>query len=184
MNIRTLAIFLCLLALPAQATRDDTQLTLARAAVGECDLRMPDCEAALWHTMQRRAVMVQRFRPAYTLRMMVLKYCAIFRGKHEGRRVWVRALRPSGEQPPGWPRGASWEKHRPHWLRIYARAGDYLNGEVKDPCAGRRKRGKGKPIHTGGLMDKGRMAPDKWREVDCGKTRTKLRTQFFWEARR
>ena len=60
----------------AHADRDATQLTLARAAVGECGWLLPDCEAALWHTMQRRAAMVQRWRPAYTLRQMVLKYCA------------------------------------------------------------------------------------------------------------
>ncbi|NRA02872.1 MAG: hypothetical protein HRU00_09755 [Myxococcales bacterium] len=167
----------------AHADRDATQLTLARAAVGECGWLLPDCEAALWHTMQRRAAMVQRWRPAYTLRQMVLKYCAIFRGKHEGRRVWVRTLRP-GEKPNGWPDAkSSWEKHAPWWQRIYDRAGAYLDGQVKDPCAGRKKRGKGKPIHTGGLMDKARMNPAKWREVDCGRTKTQLRTQFFWEPR-
>lgn len=156
----------------------ETQVVLARAAVGECGWLLPDCEAALWHTLLRRTVMVlRRQRPAYTLQRMVLKYCAVFRGKHQGRRVWIRLLQPDGEQPNGWPARSQWEKHRPWWNDVYARAGDFLAGKVKDPC-------KGKPIHTGGLVDRARMNPEDWQEVDCGRTRSESRAQFFWERRK
>lgn len=106
----------------------------------------------------------------------VLKYCAVFRGKYQGRRVWIRALQPDGAQPNGWPGRSKWDVHRPWWDRIYQRAGAFLSGEVKDRC-------KGKPIHTGGPRDRARMNPADWRMVDCGNTRTKEREQFFWERR-
>lgn len=148
-----------------------TQLTLARAAVGECGWLLPDCSAAVWHTLARRAAVV-----GMTLRRMVLKYCSVFRGKHEGRRVWVRGLNADGKRPNGWPESASWSKHAVIWNRMYERAGLFLDGKVKDPC-------RGKPIHTGGDMDSHRMDPDDWRKVYCGVTHTRTSRQNFWERR-
>ncbi len=158
------------------------QLVLARAAVGECGWFMPDCEAGVWHTLQRRhaGVLVVRAargdRRGYSLTMMFLQYCAVFRGPHAGRNRWVRTLpdRPGG--PEGWPRAARWDLHEPYWHRVHLRAGLFLRGLVPDPC-------DGEPVHTGGIMDRARMNPAKFREVDCGETRRGGREQFFWERR-
>ncbi len=132
--------------------------------------------------MLRRAMMVRRWRPAYRLEMMLLKYCAVFRGKHEGRRIWVRALQPGTAEPTGWNPRSKWEKHAPQWNRIYDRAGAFLAGKVRDPC-------KGKPIHTGGRYDRWRMNPTDWSLIDCGVTRVPdCRAgaeceQYFWARR-
>ncbi len=156
--------------------RQATQLTLGRAAVGECGWLLPDCEAGIWHTLARRTALVMQWISGTTLRGLVLRYCSVFRGKRDGRRVWVRGLRADGMRPNGWPSAASWDKHAPMWNRIYERAGQFLDGKVKDPC-------RGKPIHTGGDMDLHRMDTDQFRRVYCGRTYTRLRRQYFWERR-
>ncbi len=153
-------------------TAVDTQLTIARAAVGECGWKMPDCTAALWHTLARRRTHVAERIPGYSLRKMFLQYCAIFKGRSEGRKRWVRGLRADAASPSGWTSGASWGKHMGRWQKVYARAGDFLQGNVPDPC-------KGKPVHTGSIVDAARMSPHRWQIVDCGVTRD----QIFWERK-
>lgn len=149
------------------------QLWIARAAVGECDFLLPDCHAATWHTLQRRlrTVMLPRW-PRYTLDKLVRKYCAAFRGRPDDRERWVRGLVAPGTKPHGWPRNLRWDRYAPIWETIYNRAGAFLRGEVEDPC-------KGRPTHLGGLIDRARMNPHKWRMVRCGKTGD----QRFWELR-
>ncbi len=155
----------------AEARTRVVQLWLARASVGECDFRLPDCHAAVWHTLRRRWLnLVLPQWPGYTLDRMARQYCAVFKGKSEKRKRWVRGLVADGSEPDGWPDAASWEVHGPHWEAIHDVAGDFLRGEVKDPC-------KGKPVHLGGLIDRARMNPHKWCMVRCGKTGD----QRFWE---
>lgn len=110
--------------------------------------------------------------PTYTLDQMARNYCAAFKGKSEGRKRWVRGLVASGDVPDGWPVRASWKRYAPHWKAVHQRAGAFLRGEVKDPC-------KGSPTHFGGLIDRARMNPHKWRMVPCGNTGD----QRFWAAR-
>lgn len=185
MRIVILALVLCT-AGPVHARRRDsmppTQLVLAQSAVGECGLSlMPDCEAGVWSTLQRRWVEVTRLRLArgqrgYSMRFLFIAYCAIFKGPHVGRAKWIRTLPDTTGKPSGWPKALRWDRHEPLWHAVYLRAGLFLRGLVPDPC-------NGKPIHTGGLMDRARMNPKMWREVDCGVTRINGREQFFWERR-
>ena len=156
-----------------------TQLVLARAVVGECGWTLPDCEAGVWHTLQRRwqevaTRRVGRGQRAYSLRFMFLAYCSIFKGPHVGRAKCIRTLPDHTGIPRGWPQSARWDRHEPHWHRVYLRAGLFLRAKVTDPC-------DGKPVHTGGRMDRARMNPSKWREVDCGNTGDGIHRQFFWE---
>lgn len=139
------------------------QLWLARASVAECDFMLPDCHAATWHTLQRRWRRAQRRWPTYTLDQMARNYCAAFKGKPDGRKRWVRGLLAAGTQPDGWPSGASWERHSRWWARVYARAGAFLRGEVKDPCRGR-------PTHFGNVADMARFPPSEWKRIRCGRT--------------
>ncbi len=158
---------------PERITHVDpvVQLWLARAAVGECDFRLPDCHAAVWATLQRRLRTIIRPQwPRYTLDKLVRKYCASFRGKLDARKRWVRGFVGSTARPTGWPTKLQWDRYAPKWASIYERAGSFLRGEVKDPC-------KGKPVHLGGLIDRARMNPHKWCMVQCGKTGD----QRFWE---
>ncbi len=146
------------------------QLWLARAAVGECNFSLPDCPAAVWHTLQRRWLNLVLPRwPDYTLDRMARQYCAVFKGKSEKRKRWVRGLVADGSEPDGWPDAASWEVHGPHWEAIHDMAGEFLRGNIKDPC-------KGSPVHLGGRIDRWKMHPDKWAVVHCGDTGN----QMFW----
>lgn len=156
-----------------RGARPVVQLWLARAAVGECDFILPDCHAATWFTLQRRWRRLMLRWPRYTLDQMARNYCAVFKGKPERRKRWVRGLSAAGTRPDGWPSGnVPWARQSVRWAAIYARAGAFLRGEVKDPC-------RGKPTHLGGLIDRGRMSPHKWQMVPCGRTGD----QRFWEAR-
>ena len=150
-----------------------TQLVLAMAAVGECDFLLPDCHAATWFTLDRRLNDIVKPRwPSRTLDWMTIAYCAVFRGKMDPRKRWVRGLLASGDKPDGWPTNLDWDRYAPKWAAIYERAGAFLRGEVADPC-------KGAPVHLGGLIDRARMSPHKWQMVRCGRTGD----QRFWELR-
>lgn len=133
---------------------------------------LPDCHAATWHTLQRRWRRVARRWPSYTLERMARNYCAVFKGKSDGRKRWVRGLVAAGTQPDGWPAAASWERHRPRWDALHARAGAFLRGELRDPC-------RGKPTHFGAGQDLARFPEADWARIDCGHT---LRQKFL-EAR-
>ncbi len=150
------------------------QLWLARAAVGECDLILPDCHAGTWWTLHRRWVRVMRRWPSYTLDQMARNYCAVFKGKPEGRKRWVRGLVAAATLPDGWPQArVPWERRSARWTSIYARAGAFLRGEVKDPC-------RGKPVHFGAGTDLLRFSLQDWERVHCGRTQA----QTFLQVRR
>ncbi len=183
-----LVVFLVVFALAAtiaEARRGlPQQLTLARAAVGECDWHMPDCHAAVWHTLRRRWVESRMARPEklkhYSMAKQFFQYCSVFKGPHRGRNRWVRGLRADAKKPAGWPHTADWGVHLMQWKLIYQRAGEFRSGKVADPC-------DGEPTHTGGLMDAKRMdsathrGKKKWCRVDCGETKRGQREQLFWE---
>ena len=170
--VALLIVFLTAAAIAEARPRKPLQLILAQAAIGECGWHMPDCEAAVWHTLKRRRDTVLKKR---TLGYVVERYCSVFRTA-TNRTKWVLALSASGGAPKYWPKSADWENHEKAWLETYDRAGRFIAGEVDDPC-------KGKPVHTGGLMDRGRMNPRKWQEVSCGDTQRGPRRQFFYELR-
>lgn len=132
---------------------------------------LPDCEAGVWHTLQRRWRQAARRWQRLTLAGLVRAYCAVFKGRPVGRKRWVRGLL-ADRAPDGWPARASWKRRGPRWLAIYERAGAFLRGEIPDLC-------KGEPTHTGGLIDSARMNPHKFRMVWCGRTGD----QRFWEVR-
>lgn len=150
-----------------------TQRVIAQAAIAECGWLLPDCHAAVWHVLRRRAD-----RRGRTLAQTTRAYCALWspRGGRTSRAQWVRSLHApvaaASPRPHGWPGNASWPRHAPMWRAVYHRAGDMLRGGVGDPCGSTA-------WHFGGAMDEARAKRAGWVRVQCGDTGG----QRFWGRR-
>ena len=169
---RTLALVAFLLMMAsigaAVAKADAPRIWLARAMVAECGWRPTNCHAAVAHVLQRRAE-AQRV----SLVSMIRRYCAgLGDGKANKRQKWIRELSDE-RMPASWP-SASWAKHSEYWLSALELAGNFLIGEVPDPCE------EPKPYHFGGLKLASDVARMKGKGVaDCGYTGN----QGFWRQR-
>lgn len=150
---------------PDEAT-SDARLALARAMVAEAGWVAERDHAAIAHVLARRWRREHLRYPDLTFRRMVELYCAAWNGKPTARQRWVRELAPTLERPRTFPRGLSWERHRPAWEAALQRSDAFFAGELADPCDGRA-------VHWGGEMDE---APEHWRKVDCGATANRFYT--------
>lgn len=119
------------------------------------------------YVLARRWRQVVRRLPHLRFVDIIRLYCTALRPRRRqpsARQRWLLALH-GPERPAGWPsHKADWDVYRPRWRATYERAGDFLEGRLRDPC-------KGKAMHWGGdmdleLADKKGLVP-----VDCGDTR-------------
>lgn len=149
--------------LPKEQWTPGAQLWLARAMVAEAGWTAELDHAAIAHVLARRWKRLAERWPTMRFLDVVRKYCSGLGGFHRDltlRQRWVRELQPIGEEPEGWPRHASWSRHRPLWRAALARSASFAEGELRDPC-------RGKAVHWGGTIDspRGRMVA-----IDCGET--------------
>ena len=124
---------------------------LAISFVAEADFRAEADHIAIAY---RLAELARQRRT--TLRETVLAYVSIWKPHVRTPRArWVRALRPTCEEPDGWPQRWTW---RPELcLAVFERARAFMRGELRDTCP--------RAQHWGGTMDvpQGRMVPVKCR---------------------
>lgn len=134
--------------LPTDEWDETTQLTLARAMVGEADWHEPD-HVAIAYVLARRWRIHQARRESLTFQRYISLYSAPLRSISP-RTKWIRSL-PWG--PLDGPYGD-------RWARVQKLVTAWGEGRVKDPCPN--------AVHWGGAMDR----PSKrWHPVSCGLTR-------------
>ncbi len=136
------------LPLPETEWDETTQLTLARAMVGEADWHEPD-HVAIAFVLARRWRIHQLNREPLPFARYIELYSASLRSD-SSRSEWIRAL-PWGPMPGPYSQ---------RWERIQKLVRAWGAGEVKDPCPS--------AVHWGGAMDRPSrsMSP-----ISCGLTR-------------
>lgn len=142
--------------LPPQQWDEDTQVTLARAMVGEADWHRPD-HIAIAYVLARRWRLHSRNRKAISFRDFIHLYSSPLKQKTK-RAEWVQQL-PWGPMPGPYER---------RWDRVRRTVRHWGEGRVKDPCPN--------AMHWGGTMDR---PSGHWRPVNCGQTRN-----IFYEIQR
>lgn len=165
-----IAVLLLLVASSARARRPIppeqwdpvAHVWLARAYIAESGWEARrDWRAISWVLARRWAKGVERF-PRLRFVDVVRGYCAGMGARVWTRRQrWLRGLDFAAQKPPAWPRRASWEDARGHWVAALRMAWRWADGRVGDPC-------RGAALHWGGPgLDppRGRMF-----RVDCGET--------------
>ncbi len=168
-TLALVAFFLMVMSIGASVVHAETpRIWLARAMVAECGWKPTNCHAAVAHVLQRRAE-AQRVPLVY----MIRHYCAgLGERRASKRQQWLREL-TDGNKPASWPE-ASWTRHSRYWLAALGLAGDFLLGEVADPCDDPA------PYHFGGLKLASDVARMKGRKLArCGDTGN----QGFWRQR-
>jgi hypothetical protein len=114
----------------------DTQTLLAQAVVGEAGWKPAvDHDVIPWLLYARWRHIGGGFDA------VIHQYCKAL----SGSRPWLLELDAEGTQPANWPTKASWAHHKPKWLKIRARIGDWAHGKVANPCP--------RAVHFGGAMD-------------------------------
>lgn len=158
--MRTTVSFLliCLMATPAFAYRkpplptdewdESTQLTLARAMVGEADWHEPD-HVAIAFVLARRWRMHSANREPITFQRYISLYSASLRSESD-RSNFIRSL----------PWGALPGPHEQRWNRVQKLVKAWGQGMIKDPCPN--------AMHWGGAMDR---PSRRWHPISCGLTR-------------
>ena len=156
---KTVSFFLILLAanpafayrkppLPTDEWDETTQLTLARAMVGEADWHEPD-HVAIAHVLARRWRIHQQNREDISFPRYIALYSASLRSDSE-RSNWIRSL-PWGPLPG---------PYEQRWNRVQKLVSAWGQGLIKDPCP--------QALHWGGAMDRPART---WAPVSCGMTR-------------
>ena len=158
--MRTTVSFLliCLMASPALAYRkpplptgewnETTQLTLARAMVGEADWHEPD-HVAIAFVLARRWRNYQLHREPLPFERYIERYSASLRSDSD-RSHFIRSL----------PWGALPGPHEQRWNRVQKLVKAWGDGLIKDPCPN--------AMHWGGAMDR---PSSRWHPISCGLTR-------------
>jgi len=155
---RTVSLLLTLLvAAPALAYRkplpeaewsEDTQLTLARAMVGEADWHEPD-HVAIAFVLARRWRNRSQNREPIAFQDFIARYSSPLK-TDTPRSSWIRSL-PWGPLPG---------PYELRWERVQKLVKAWGEGRLKDPCP--------TAMHWGGAMDR---PSRKWHPVSCGMTR-------------
>jgi len=134
--------------LPVDEWDENTQLTLARAMVGEADWHEPD-HVAIAYVLARRWRVHQMNREPLTFQRYIELYSASLRSVSE-RSSFIRSL-PWGPLPG---------PYEQRWNRVQQLVKAWGEGRVKDPCPN--------AVHWGGAMDR----PSRnWHPISCGLTR-------------
>jgi hypothetical protein len=134
--------------LPSDEWDEGTQLTLARAMVGEADWHEPDHVAIAFVLARRWRIHQARQEPVPFQRYISL-YSAPLRSISP-RTKWIRSL----------PWGPVDGPYSERWDRVQRLVTAWGEGRLKDPCPS--------AVHWGGAMDR----PSKrWHPVSCGLTR-------------
>lgn len=145
---------------PKQWTKD-TRLWMARAYVAEAGWGGSRDHVAISYVLARRWNKQAKKNPKMTLLSMIRRYCSGLGPRiHTKRQRWVRQLRYNMTRPLAMPRNVSWKALSWRWKDALARAQQWYNGSLPDPC-------KGRAWHWGGSMDK--PHPKMFR-VWCGNT--------------
>lgn len=144
--------------LPADQWNPVTRLWTARAGVAEVGwhrgAKMPEAkrqakraeQLAVWWVLRARWVRMQERYPTMRFQDVLRAYCAGLGSRREPtpRQRWIRALTLDGTEPLGWPRHASWSRHRELWRETLERAERWANNRTgSNPCPG--------AVHFGGL---------------------------------
>ncbi len=146
--------------LPESQWDEATQLTLARAMVGEADWHEPD-HVAIAFVLARRWRIHQLNREPLAFRDYIELYAASLRSVSD-RSAWIKAL-PWGPMPG---------PYQQRWGRVQKLVKAWGAGRVKDPCP--------RALHWGGTMDR----PSKrWSPVSCGMTRNIFYTRTLRKPR-
>jgi hypothetical protein len=133
---------------PSDEWDETTQLTLARAMVGEADWHEPDHVAIAFVLARRWRIHQSRQEPVSFQRYISL-YSAPLRSTSP-RTKWIREL----------PWGPVDGPYSERWDRVQRLVTAWGEGRVRDPCPS--------AVHWGGAMDR----PSKrWHPVSCGLTR-------------
>lgn len=152
--------------LPEAERTPGAVLWLARAWVGEAGWLAARDHAGIGWVLARRWRRAVKRWPELRFVTVVQNYAHAL-GFRSGRSLtprqhWLRGL-SGAQEPVGWPRRASWRRHRPFWRATLERAAAWFDGRVKDPCQGRAWHWGGE-IDVEGAREKGLV------EVDCGET--------------
>lgn len=134
--------------LPTDEWDEKTQLTLARAMVGEADWHEPD-HVAIAFVLARRWRVHQMNREPLTFQRYIELYSASLRSVSE-RSSFIRSL-PWGPLPG---------PYEQRWNRVQKLVTAWGEGRVKDPCPN--------AVHWGGAMDRPSAS---WHPISCGLTR-------------
>ena len=134
--------------LPGEEWNEQTQLTLARAMVGEADWHEPD-HVAIAYVLARRWRIHQLNREPLSFQRYIELYSASLRSDSE-RSGWIRSL-PWGPLPG---------QYEQRWSRVQKLVRAWGEGLIKDPCP--------QAMHWGGTMDRPARS---WHPVSCGLTR-------------
>jgi len=134
--------------LPGEQWDETTQLTLARAMVGEADWHEPD-HIAIAFVLARRWRIHQLNREPLPFQRYIELYSASLRSD-SSRSEWIRAL-PWGPFPG---------PYEQRWARVQKLVKGWGAGLVKDPCP--------LAMHWGGTMDR---PSRRWSPISCGLTR-------------
>jgi hypothetical protein len=134
--------------LPTDEWDETTQLTLARAMVGEADWHEPD-HVAIAFVLARRWRIHQARHESLTFQRYISLYSAPLRSISP-RTKWIRSL----------PWGPMDGPHAERWDRVQRLVTAWGEGRLRDPCPS--------AVHWGGAMDR----PGKrYHPVSCGLTR-------------
>jgi hypothetical protein len=142
---------------PSDEWDESTQLTLARAMVGEADWHEPDHVAIAFVLARRWRIQVSRAsadvdearQEPLTFQRYISLYSAPLRSTSP-RTKWIRTL----------PWGPVDGPYSERWDRVQRLVTAWGEGRIKDPCPS--------AVHWGGAMDR----PSKrWHPVSCGLTR-------------
>lgn len=136
--------------IPAEQFDKRTHTWLARAMVAESGWLAQNDQIAVAYVFARRWKAMHKRWPHLRFVDVIFSYSAgigASRREYTKRQTWIRSLSPTMAKPVGWPRAASWRRHRPLWSRAMDRADLWARGMVADPC-------RGKAEYFGGGMDK------------------------------
>jgi hypothetical protein len=134
--------------LPSDEWDENSQLTLARAMVGEADWHEPD-HVAIAFVLARRWRMHSQNREPISFARYISLYAASLRNGSD-RSQFIRAM-PWGPMPG---------PHEERWNRVQKLVQAWGDGRIKDPCPN--------AMHWGGAMDR---PSRRWHPVTCGLTR-------------
>lgn len=127
--------------IPEEQWTKEAHLWTARAGVAEAGWPTSSVkrreQVAAWYVLATRWRQMTTRWPALRYVDAVRAYCAGL-GQNAvptKRQLWVRGLFLA-KKPKGWPRNASWPKHRRLWFATIERADKWARGELRNPCPG------------------------------------------------